>query len=44
MGSEEVITVLHNVHAWALQRKAETKVSWFVIVTQIVWSFTGILK
>lgn len=44
MGSEEVITVLHNVHAWALQRNAETKVSWSDIVTQIVWSFTGIFK
>jgi len=40
----EVIVVLHNVHAWALQRKAETKAPWSDIVTQIVWSFTGILK
>lgn len=40
----EVIVVLHNVRAWALQRKSETKASWSDIVTQIVWSFTGILK
>ena len=44
MESEEVITVLHNVHSWALQIKAETKASWSDIVTQIFWSFTGILK
>ena len=44
MKGEDVITVLHNVHAWALQRKAETKAPWSDIVTQIVWSFTGILK
>lgn len=44
MEGPEVITILHNVHAWALQCKAETKVSWSDIVTQIVWSFTGILK
>jgi len=41
---DEFITVLHNVHAWALQRKAETKAEWSDIVTQIIWSFTGILK
>ena len=40
----EVIAVLHNVHAWALQRKDEAKVSWSDVVTPIVWSFTGILK
>ena len=44
MESEKVIIVLHNVHAWALQRKSETKASWSDIVTKIVWSFTGILK
>jgi len=44
LSNEEVINVLHNIHAWALQRKAETKASWPDIVTQIVWSFAGIAK
>ena len=44
LSNEEVINVLHNIHAWELQRKAETKASWSDIDTQIVWSFTGITK
>jgi len=32
---EEVINVLHNIHAWALQRKAETKASWSDIVPRL---------
>ena len=44
LSNDEVICVFHNLHAWALQKKAETKAEWSDIVTQIVWSFTGIVK
>ena len=32
------------MHAWALQRKSESKSTWSDIATQITWAFTGILK
>ena len=44
LDTDAVIDVLHNLYAWALQRKAETHDDWPDIVTQISWSFTGVVK
>lgn len=44
MSYNETYETFQKVHAWALQRKEETKASWSDITVKITWAFTGILK